>query len=126
MSTPTGSAASASTACISAIRTTGSTDRSCHRWRALRVPGPAPLPSSDHRRGTTAMTELQTTHRTTVTEDMIAHPGHMTVRYYGAAARAASDELVRRFGGAGALPVDAGDLCTPPPRDQPLNSGPAT
>lgn len=36
------------------------------------------------------MTELQTTHRTTVTEDQIDHLGHMNVRFYGVAAAAAT------------------------------------
>lgn len=68
------------------------------------------------------MTELQTTHRTTVTEDKIDHLGHMNVRYYGAAARAASDEIVRRFGGAGDLSVEAVDLYTRHFREQLLGA----
>src|SRR3546814_8771508 len=53
---------------------------------------------------------------------MIDHLGHMNVRYYGAAARAASDERVRRFGGAGDLSVDAVDLYTRHFREQLLGA----
>ncbi|MFP5321736.1 MAG: hypothetical protein ACLGIC_07785 [Acidimicrobiia bacterium] len=58
------------------------------------------------------MTELRTTHRTTVTEDMIDHLGHMNVRWYGVAARAASEAVVRDLGGEGDLAVDAVDVYT--------------
>lgn len=56
------------------------------------------------------MTELRTTHRTTVTEDMIDHLGHMNVRFYGVAARAASDAVVAEV--AGDVAVDAVDVYT--------------
>jgi acyl-CoA thioester hydrolase len=68
------------------------------------------------------MTELQTTHRTTVTEDMIDHLGHMNVRYYGVAARAASDAVVRRLGGVGDLAVAAVDVYTRHFREQLLGA----
>jgi acyl-CoA thioesterase FadM len=45
------------------------------------------------------MTELRTTHRTSVTEDMIDHLGHMNVRFYGVAARAGSQAVVDDLGG---------------------------
>jgi acyl-CoA thioesterase FadM len=57
------------------------------------------------------MTELATTHRTTVIEDQIDHLGHMNVRWYGVAAKAASDAVVRDLGG-GDLSVDAVDIYT--------------
>lgn len=65
------------------------------------------------------MTELQTTHRTTVTEDMIDHLGHMNVRYYGVAARAASDAVVQ---GLGDLAVHPTDLYTRHFREQLLGA----
>lgn len=68
------------------------------------------------------MTELQTTHRTTVTEDMIDHLGHMNVRYYGVAARAASDAVVRDLGGDGDLSVQAVDIYTRHFREQLLGA----
>lgn len=68
------------------------------------------------------MAELHTTHRTTVTEDMIDHLGHMNVRYYGVAARAASDALVRQVGGAGDLRVQAVDIYTRHFREQLLGA----
>jgi acyl-CoA thioesterase FadM len=68
------------------------------------------------------MTELQTTHRTAVTEDMIDHLGHMNVRYYGVAARAASDAVVRVLGGAGDLAVQAVDIYTRHFREQLLGA----
>jgi acyl-CoA thioester hydrolase len=68
------------------------------------------------------MTELQTTHRTTVTEDMIDHLGHMNVRYYGVAARAASDAVVRELGGEGDLDVHAVDIYTRHFREQLLGA----
>lgn len=68
------------------------------------------------------MTELQTTHRTTVTEDMIDHLGHMNVRWYGVAARAASDALVQRLGGDEALDVRAVDVYTRHFREQLLGA----
>jgi len=58
------------------------------------------------------MTELRSTHRTTVTEDMIDHLGHMNVRYYGLAALAASDVVVRDLGGGGDLAVEPIDTYT--------------
>lgn len=64
------------------------------------------------------MSDLQTTHRTTVTEEMIDHLGHMNVRYYGVAARAASDAVVRDLGGAGDLSVQAVDIYTRHFREQ--------
>lgn len=57
-------------------------------------------------------TELRTTHRSTVTDDMIDHLGHMNVRWYGVAARAASDAVVGELGGAGDLEVEAVDVYT--------------
>lgn len=68
------------------------------------------------------MTELQTTHRTAVTEDMIDHLGHMNVRYYGVAARAASDAVVRGLGGDGDLSVQAVDIYTRHFREQLLGA----
>ena len=68
------------------------------------------------------MTELQTTHRTAVTEDMIDHLGHMNVRYYGVAARAASDTVVRELGGGGDLDVQAVDVYTRHFREQLLGA----
>lgn len=68
------------------------------------------------------MTELQTTHRTAVTEDMIDHLGHMNVRYYGVAARAASDAVVRELGGGGDLDVQAVDVYTRHFREQLLGA----
>lgn len=53
------------------------------------------------------MTELRTTHRLTVTEEMIDHLGHMNVRYYGQAALVASDLLATGLDGTdGVDPVD--------------------
>lgn len=68
------------------------------------------------------MSDLQTTHRTTVTEEMIDHLGHMNVRYYGVAARAASDAVVRELGGAGDLSVQAVDIYTRHFREQLLDA----
>lgn len=68
------------------------------------------------------MTELRTTHRTTVTEDMIDHLGHMNVRFYGVAARAASDAVVRDLGAAGDFSVDAVDVYTRHFREQLLGA----
>jgi len=68
------------------------------------------------------MTDLQTTHRTTVTEEMIDHLGHMNVRYYGVAARAASDAVVRDVGGVGDLAVQAVDIYTRHFREQLLGA----
>ncbi len=69
------------------------------------------------------MTELRATHHTTVTEDMIDHLGHMNVRFYGVAARAASDAVVRELGGGGDLAVDAVDVYTRHFREQMLGAG---
>lgn len=44
------------------------------------------------------MAELRTTHRLTVTEDMIDHLGHMNVRFYGRAALVASGLLAAEAG----------------------------
>lgn len=68
------------------------------------------------------MTELRTTHHTAVTEDMIDHLGHMNVRFYGVAARAASDAVVRELGGAGDLAVEAADVYTRHFREQMLGA----
>lgn len=68
------------------------------------------------------MAELRTTHRTTVTEDMIDHLGHMNVRFYGVAARAGSDAVVRQMGGAGDLEVHACDVYTRHFREQLLGA----
>lgn len=68
------------------------------------------------------MSDLQTTHRTTVTEEMIDHLGHMNVRYYGVAARAASDAVVRGLGGAGDLSIQAVDIYTRHFREQLLDA----
>jgi len=67
------------------------------------------------------MTELRTTHRTTVTEDMIDHLGHMNVRHYGVAARTASDAVVAELGG-GDLSVEAIDVYTRHLREQLLGA----
>ena len=58
-----------------------------------------------------AMDELTITHRTTVTEDQIDHLGHMNVRFYGVAARAASKATIAELGG-GDRRVDPVDLYT--------------
>lgn len=68
------------------------------------------------------MTDLQTTHRTSVTEEMIDHLGHMNVRYYGVAARAASDAVVRDLGAGGDLAVEAVDVYTRHFREQLLGA----
>lgn len=67
------------------------------------------------------MSELQTTHRTSVTEDMIDHLGHMNVRWYGVAARAGSDAVVARLGDAD-VEVRAVDLYTRHFREQLLGA----
>lgn len=68
------------------------------------------------------MTELQTTHRTSVTEDMIDHLGHMNVRWYGVAARAASDAVVAGLTAPGDIDVRAVDLYTRHFREQLLGA----
>ena len=68
------------------------------------------------------MSELQTTHRTSVTEDMIDHLGHMNVRYYGVAARAASEAVVAGLEGSDELDVRAVDLYTRHFREQLLGA----
>ena len=45
------------------------------------------------------MSTLTVTHQTTVTDDQIDHLGHMNVRFYGVAARAATDAAVAALGG---------------------------
>lgn len=67
------------------------------------------------------MTDLQTTHHLTVTEDMIDHLGHMNVRWYGVAARAGSDAVVAGLAG-GDLDVRAVDLYTRHFREQLLGA----
>jgi len=53
------------------------------------------------------MPELRTTHRLTVTGDMIDHLGHMNVRYYGQAALTASDVLAPEVDdGVEVVPID--------------------
>lgn len=68
------------------------------------------------------MTELHTTHRTTVTEDMIDHLGHMNVRWYGVAARAGSDAVVAGLPAAADVEVRAVDLYTRHFREQLLGA----
>jgi len=68
------------------------------------------------------MSELRTTHRLTVVEDMIDHLGHMNVRFYGAAARVASEAVVRDVGGADGLGVEPVDLYTRHFREQLLGA----
>jgi len=68
------------------------------------------------------MSELRTTHRLTVTEDMIDHLGHMNVRFYGVAARAGSDAAVRDLGAAGDLVVEPVDVYTRHFREQLLGA----
>lgn len=68
------------------------------------------------------MTELRTSYRTTVTEGMIDHLGHMNVRFYGVAARAASDAVVRELGATGDFSVDAVDVYTRHFREQLLGA----
>jgi len=68
------------------------------------------------------MTELRTTHRLDVTDEMIDHLGHMNVRWYGVAARAASDAVVRDLGGDGDLSVEAVDVYTRHLREQLLGA----
>ncbi len=45
------------------------------------------------------MSDLTVTHQTTVTEDQIDHLGHMNVRFYGVAARAATETVTTTLGG---------------------------
>lgn len=68
------------------------------------------------------MTELRTTHRLTVTEDMIDHLGHMNVRFYGVAARDAGDAVVADLGGADHLFVEPIDVYTRHFREQHLGA----
>ncbi len=51
------------------------------------------------------MTALTITHQTSVTEDQIDHLGHMNVRFYGVAARAATEAVVDALGGDGSAAV---------------------
>ena len=68
------------------------------------------------------MSQLRTTYRTTVTEDQIDHLGHMNVRYYGVAARQASDAVVRDLGVSGDLAIEAADTYTRHFREQLLGA----
>jgi acyl-CoA thioester hydrolase len=64
---------------------------------------------------------LPTTHRTSVTEDQIDHLGHMNVRFYGVAARAATQAVARRLAGADgdtSLAVEVPDAYTRHLREQ--------
>ena len=68
------------------------------------------------------MTAPQITHRTSVTEDMIDHLGHMNVRWYGVAARAASDAVVAAVPAGDDVEVRAVDLYTRHFREQLLGA----
>lgn len=68
------------------------------------------------------MTELPITHRTRVTDDQIDHLGHMNVRFYGVAARAATQTVVAHLDGAGDLGVDVVDVYTRHFREQLLGA----
>ncbi len=54
------------------------------------------------------MSDLTVTHQTTVTEDQIDHLGHMNVRFYGVAARAATETVTTTLGSnhADLVPTD--------------------
>ena len=68
------------------------------------------------------MTELATTHTSTVTEDQIDHLGHMNVRYYAANARAGTDALLADLGWTRPGDADVFDMYTRHHREQLLGT----
>jgi len=68
------------------------------------------------------MTELTTTHTSTVTEDQIDHLGHMNVRYYAANARAGTDAFLAELGRAQPGDADVFDMYTRHHREQLLGT----
>jgi acyl-CoA thioesterase FadM len=69
--------------------------------------------------------ELPVTHRASVTEDQIDHLGHMNVRFYGVAARAATQAVARRLAGVdddASLNVEVPDAYTRHLREQMLGA----
>ncbi len=68
------------------------------------------------------MSELPTTHESTVTEDQIDHLGHMNVRYYAENARAGTGALLGDLPGWGRRPFVVHDIYTRHHREQMLGT----
>ena len=68
------------------------------------------------------MSELPTTHESTVTEDQIDHLGHMNVRYYAENARAGTRSLLGELLGWGRRPFVVHDVYTRHHREQMLGT----
>jgi acyl-CoA thioesterase FadM len=68
------------------------------------------------------MSELATTHKSTVTEDQIDHLGHMNVRYYAENARAGTRALLGDLPGWGRGPFVVHDVYTRHHREQMLGT----
>src|SRR5262245_51967073 len=68
------------------------------------------------------MSELQTTHESTVTEEQIDHLGHMNVRFYAVNAKASTDALLADLPGWGGRPHVVHDLYTRHLREQLLGT----
>ncbi|HEX5946441.1 MAG TPA: hypothetical protein VFY82_09200, partial [Acidimicrobiales bacterium] len=68
------------------------------------------------------MSELPTTHESTVTEDQIDHLGHMNVRYYAENARAGTRSLLGGLPGWGRRPFVVHDVYTRHHREQMLGT----